>query len=390
MKFFQLKTKIYSEAGSIQWLSQVKGERAFIVTDEVMVKLGLVDKVTQLLEKAGVNFQVFSEVEPDPSIETIVKGVKDINEFKPSLIIAVGGGSSMDAAKAIGFFQRQFAQKSGLPEAGSRLLFVAIPTTSGTGSEVTSFSVITDRQQNAKFPLANAELIPDVAILDPDFVKTVPPVVTADTGLDALTQAIEAYVSIEASDYTNAFAEKAIRMIFRYLLKAYKNGADISAREKMHNASCMAGVAFNNAFLGINHSLAHVLGGRFHLSHGRANAIMLPYVIEYNSHLDNNLKNLVSGYTRGAKKYADIAKMIGLPASTVPEGVKSLIEAIGILNKELGIPRNLQEAGISKQEFENELMEISRIALDDYCTRTNPRIPTALEIASIFKKAYDG
>jgi len=381
MKIFQVKPEIYSETGSIGYLSQVKAEKALLVTDQVMVKLGIVAKVTNLLESAKINYEIFDEVEPDPSMETVIKGVKKMDGLQPDLLIGLGGGSSMDTAKALYFSHCRLRKQLEPQKEHKKALFIAIPTTSGTGSEVTAFSVITDKEKAIKIPLYNEELVPDVAILDPDLVKTVPPSVTADTGLDALTQAIEAYVSTIASDYTNALAEKSIRMIFRYLLRAYRNGDDTSARAKMHNASCMAGIAFNNAFLGLNHSMAHVLGAKFHLSHGRANAIMLPYVIEYNAQSES---------TRESKKYADIAQIIGLKFSTIGEGVTALIEAVKTLNKDLNIPRNLHEAGVDEETFFSHLAEISEIALHDYCTKTNPRRPTALEIADIFKKAYIG
>ncbi|HCD09150.1 MAG TPA: bifunctional acetaldehyde-CoA/alcohol dehydrogenase, partial [Thermoanaerobacter sp.] len=241
-----------------------------------------------------------------------------------------------------------------------KALFIAIPTTSGTGSEVTAFAVITDKKKNIKYPLTDYELTPDIAIIDPDLTMTIPPSVTADTGMDALTHAIEAYVSVMASDYTDALAEKAIKLIFEYLPKAYKNGQDKVAREKMHNASCIAGMAFTNAFLGINHSMAHILGAKFHLPHGRANAILLPYVIEYNAELPKKFASFPQyEYPKAAEKYAEIAKFLGLPASTVEEGVKSLIEAIKNLMKELNLPLTLKEAGINKEEFEKQIMEMS-------------------------------
>lgn len=382
MKFFEVKPQIYSESGSISYLSQIKARKALLVTDQVMVSLGMVEKIASLLRQAKTTLEVFAEVEPDPSVETIIRGVKKANESRPDLVIALGGGSAMDAAKAIAFFQMALQKQleSNTTEVTKPLL-IAIPTTSGTGSEVTAFSVITDREKDIKIPLYDRNLIPDIAILDPDLVKTVPPVVTADTGLDALTQAIEAYVSTQASDYTNGLAEKSIRMIFRYLVRAYRDGHDIVAREKMHNASCMAGIAFNNAFLGLNHSMAHVLGARFHLSHGRANAILLPYVIEYNSG---------SGFARETKKYADIALMLGMSFVNPREGMLRLVEAIRKLNQELNIPLSLQEAGIREEEFFASLMEISQIALDDYCTKTNPRKPTVTEIAELFRKVYNG
>jgi acetaldehyde dehydrogenase/alcohol dehydrogenase len=404
MKWFRVPPQIYFERGSLQYLSQVKGKKAFIVTDPVMVKLGFVDKVTYQLDKANIKYEIFSEVEPDPSVDTVEKGVKIMRGFEPDLLIAVGGGSAIDAAKGMWLFYEYPDTKFEdlrlkfmdirkrtyrFPELGKKALFIAIPTTSGTGSEVTAFAVITDKKRNIKYPLADYELTPDIAIIDSDFVMTIPPSVTADTGMDALTHAIEAYVSVMASDYTDALAEKAIKLIFEYLPKAYKNGQDKVAREKLHNASCLAGMAFTNAFLGLNHGMAHILGAKFHLPHGRANAILLPYVIEYNAELPKKFASFPQyEYPKAAEKYAEIAKFLGLPASTTDEGVKSLIEAIKNLMKELNLPLTLKEAGINKEEFEKQIMEMADIAFNDQCTGSNPRMPLVSEIAEIYRKSY--
>lgn len=374
MKNFQVKTKIYSGTDSLNYLTTLRGQKALIITDEIMVKLGTVSKIVHLLEQAGINSAVFAEVEPDPSLKIVAQAVKQMETVSPDLLIALGGGSSIDTAKAVNASYKQLREVA-------QPVLIAIPTTSGTGSEVTAYSVITDQEQERKVPLYSQELIPDVAILDPELVKTVPPAVTADTGMDALTQAIEAYVSSEASDFTNALAEKAIRVIFRYLVRAYRNGNDLAAREKMHNASCLAGIAFTNAFLGLNHSMAHTLGAKFHLSHGRANAIMLPYVIQYNAGNQG---------LREKKKYADIALMMGLYFSTVEEGVRTLIAAINKLNQDLNIPKSLQDAGIDESKFSSQLAEMSEAAFHDNCTSTNPRIPTISEIADVFRQAFSG
>ena len=301
MQWFKVPEKIYFEAGSIAYLEKMPDiERAFIVTDPGMVKLGYVDKILYHLRKRSqyVHSEIFSEVESDPSFDTIKKGVAAMNNFKPDVIIAVGGGSPMDAAKGMWlFYEHPEADVEGLklkfmdirkrtykfPKLGQKAKMVAIPTTSGTGSEVTSFAVITDKQKNKKYPLADYELTPDVAIVDPDLVMSLPKSVTADTGMDVLTHAIESYVSNMASDYTDGLAEKASELVVTYLEQAYDDGTNKLAREKMHNASTIAGMAFTNAFLGINHSLAHKLGAEFHIPHGRINAILLPYVIKYNS-----------------------------------------------------------------------------------------------------------
>ena len=296
MQWFKVPPKIYFEYDSIQYLEKMEGiERAFIVTDPTMVQLGNVDKILYYLRKREqyCHAEIYSDVEPDPDVETIMRGVEAMRTFQPDVIIALGGGSAMDAAKGMWlFYEHPDTTFDGLkqkfmdirkraykfPRLGEKAQMVCIPTTSGTGSEVTSFSVITDRKNgNIKYPLADYALTPSVAIIDPQFVTSLPKSATAFTGLDVLTHAIEAYVSVMASDYTDGLALQAIDMVFTYLPRAYKNGAtDLEAREKMHNASCIAGMAFTNAFLGLNHSMAHKLGGEYHIPHGLANALLLP------------------------------------------------------------------------------------------------------------------
>jgi len=406
MKWFKVPPKIYFEYGSLQYLAKLKGSRAVIVTDPLMVKLKYVDKILYHLEKTGMDYRIFSEVESDPSVETVEKGCRLMQEFQPDVIIALGGGSAIDAAKGMWLFYEypdldfkklrlKFAdirkRAFRFPELGKKATFVAIPTTSGTGSEVTAFAVITDKKQQIKYPLTDYALTPDIAIIDPELVLTVPPAVTADTGMDVLTHAIEAYVSVMASDYTDALAEKAVKMVFTYLPRAYKNGNDKEAREKMHNASCLAGMAFTNAFLGLNHSMAHILGGKFHLPHGRANAILLPYVIKYNAEKPSKFVAFpqYDSY-KAPEKYAALARMLGLPASTTEEGVASLIQAIRDLQAELNIPSSLQEAGINRADFEKAVAEMADIAFNDQCTGTNPRMPLVSEIEALYEEVYTG
>ncbi|HOP75052.1 MAG TPA: bifunctional acetaldehyde-CoA/alcohol dehydrogenase [Bacillota bacterium] len=404
MKWFKIPQKIYFEYGSLQYLSKMKGKKAFIVTDPFMVKLGFVDKVIYQLEKVPLEYEIFSDVEPDPSVDTVMAGCQEMNRFQPDIIIALGGGSAIDAAKGMWLFYEnpetefetlrlKFAdirkRAFKFPQLGKRATFVAIPTTSGTGSEVTAFAVITDKKKNIKYPLADYELTPDIAIIDPELVLTVPPSVTADTGMDVLTHAIEAYVSVMASDYTDALAEKAIKIVFEYLPKAYKNGQDKVAREKMHNASCIAGMAFTNAFLGLNHSMAHILGGKFHIPHGRANAILLPHVIHYNAQKPTKFAAFPQyEYPIAGERYAEIARFLGLPANTPEEGVASLIKAIRELMAQLDIPMTLADAGVDRERFERELREMSDIAFNDQCTGTNPRMPLVAEIEKIYCEAY--
>ena len=410
MQWFKVPERIYHEIGSVQYLEKLPDvERVMIVTDRVMAQLGYVEKIEYHLRKRRkpVVIDIFEDVEPDPSVDTVLNGAEAMRKFKPDTIISLGGGSAIDAAKGMWLFyespetdfndlrlkfmdirKRVFK----FPKLGRQAKMVAIPTTSGTGSEVTSFAVITDKVNNIKYPLADYELTPDVAIIDPTFVLSVPPAVTADTGLDVLTHAIEAYVSTMATDYTDALAMKAIQIVFEYLPKSYK-GANTAegkeAREKMHNASCIAGMAFANAFLGVNHSLAHKLGGEFHIPHGRANAILLPHVIEYNATAPTKFaafpkyKSFVAD-----KKYAEIAKSLGLKSDTVEEGVQSLIQAIRNLMKELNMPMSVQECGISEVEYFESLDRLSLEAFDDQCTGANPRLPLVSELKEIYEKIY--
>ena len=277
------------------------------------------------------------------------------------------------------------------PKLGGKAKMVAIPTTSGTGSEVTSFAVITDKTKNIKYPLADYELTPDIAIVDPDLVMSLPKKITADTGMDVLTHAIESYVSNMASDYTDGLAEKAVELVYNYLPVAYEDGTNREAREKMHNASTIAGMAFTNAFLGINHSLAHKLGGEFHIAHGRANAILLPYVIKYNSTKPTKFVSFPKyEYFIADEKYAKLAKRMGLKASTTKEGVESLIKAVQDLNKKLGIPSTLKEEGINEKEFLEKLDMLADKAFEDQCTTANPRLPLVTEIKQILLDSYYG
>ncbi len=409
MQWFKIPDRIYFERNSIQYLEKMPDiSRAFIVTDPGMVKLGYVDKVLYYLRKREkyVHSEIFSDVEPDPSIETVRAGAEMMNEFKPDVIIALGGGSAMDAAKGMWLFYehpdvdfnalrlrfldiRKRAFK--FPKMG-RTRLVAIPTTSGTGSEVTSFAVISDKKNNMKYPLADYELTPDVAIIDPQFVMTLPKSATADTGLDVLTHAIEAYVSVMASDYTDGLAIKAVQLVFEYLPRAYKNGAsDETAREKMHNAGCIAGMAFTNAFLGLNHSIAHKIGGEYHIPHGRANAVLLPHVIRYNATEPSKLVSFPK-YDRfkADKKYAEIAAALNLPASTAEEGVESLVNAIINLMKEVDEPLSFAECGIDEKTYAEKLGEIAEKAFEDQCTTANPRLPLVSEIEEIMMNAYRG
>jgi len=410
MQWFKIPPKVYFEKNATQYLEKMPNiTRAFIVTDPGMVKLGYVDKVLYYLRKRPdyVHCEIFSDVEPDPSVDTVMKGVEMMRSFQPDVIIALGGGSPMDAAKGMWlFYEHPEIDFNGLkqkfldirkrvfkyPHLGRQAQFVAIPTTSGTGSEVTSFSVITDKKTNVKYPLADYELTPDVAIVDPTYVMSIPKAVTADTGLDVLTHAIEAYVSNMANDYTDGLAIKAIQLVFEYLPRAYHHGSsDELAREKMHNASTIAGMAFANAFLGINHSLAHKLGGAFHIVHGRANAVLLPHVIRYNAQKPTKFVAFPKyDQFKADQRYAEIAKSLGLPARTVEEGVESLVQAIIHLAQELNIPMSLEANGIPKEEFEQKIAKLADLAFEDQCTTANPKLPLVSELEEIYRQAYKG
>lgn len=409
MQWFKVPEKIYFEAGSIAYLEKMPDiSKAFIVADPGMVKLGYVDKVLYHLRnrKEYVHSEIFSDVESDPSFDTIKKGVEMMNSYEPDVIIAIGGGSAIDAAKGMWlFYEHPEADPEGLklkfmdirkrtykfPKLGEKAKMVCIPTTSGTGSEVTSFAVITDKKLNKKYPLADYELTPDIAIVDPDLVMTLPKSITADTGMDVLTHALEAYVSNMASDYTDGLAEKAAELVFKNLRDAYNDGSNQYAREKMHNASCIAGMAFSNAFLGVNHSIAHKLGGEFHIPHGRANAIILPFVIRYNATKPTKFVSFPKyEYFIANQKYAEIARRIGLKAKNTEEGVESLIKAVKELNKDLGIPKTLKEAGIDEQEFLSKVDKLADMAFEDQCTNANPRVPLVSEIKEIMLEAYYG
>lgn len=409
MQWFKVPERIFFEQGSVGYLSKMPGiNRALIVCDQTMIDLGYTDKIMYHLHKrpGHINTEIFFEVEPDPSIETVLKGYNLMKQFKPDTIIALGGGSVIDAAKGMWLFYEhpevefEFLKLKFLdirkrtykyPKLGRKARLVAIPTTSGTGSEVTAFAVITDKGADVKYPLADYELTPDVAIVDVDFVMGLPAGVTADSGVDVLTHAVEAYVSVMASDYTDGLALKAIDLVFNYLPRAYQNGADLEAREKMHNASTIAGMAFTNAFLGINHSLAHKLGGEFHIPHGRANAVLLPYVIWYNAQRPTKFTSWPKYEHYVAHlKYQQIARNLNLPAATPEEGVVSLIRAINDLQIKLKMPLTLRDAGIKEKELTAKLDMLAEKAFEDQCTISNPRMPLISELKDLYRWSFYG
>lgn len=417
MLWFRVPSKIYFKLGSMKpALEEYKDrKRAFIVTDKTMEKLGHVKKVTDVLENMGIEIRIFSDVKPDPDMATVKKAMEMVNSFQPDMFISLGGGSPMDAAKimwllyekpdirfediALRFMDIRKRVVS-FPELGKKAVMVAIPTTSGTGSEVTPFAVITNNETGVKYPVADYALTPDMAIIDPEFVMDLPKSLVANAGLDVLTHAIEAYTSTLATNFADGQAMEAIRLIFKYLRKSYEGGEDrLTPREKVHYAGTMAGMAFANAFLGICHSLAHTLGSYFHLPHGLANAIMLSYVIEYNATDTPTKQGMLPQYKYPWVKgrYARIADMLHLAddvagddAEARAEKTRRLVLAIESLKKDLGIPASLKEAGVPEVEFMQKLDELAEQAFDDQCTVSNPRYPLINELKEIYRKAYYG
>ncbi len=408
MQWFKIPSKIFFERNSIQYLQQMKDvERVFVVTDRSMVDLGYYAKIVDQLNlrRNKVQIQLFCDVEPDPSMDTVKKGYELMEAFKPDTIIALGGGSPMDAAKGMWLFYehpdvdfddlkqkfmdiRKRAFK--YPELGKKTQLVCIPTTSGTGSEVTPFAVLTDKRVNKKYPLADYSLTPTVAIVDSTFTMNLPASVTADTGMDVLTHATEAYVSTLASDFTDGLCLQAIKMVFEYLPRAVKDGKnDPEAREKMHNASTIAGMAFANSFLGINHSLAHKIGGTWHVPHGRANAILMPHVIRFNgTHPSKPATWPKYNFYRADEKYQTLAKMLGLPAETPEQGVESYAQACADLAQSVGITMNLSAQKITPEMFACEVDLVAMLAYEDQCTPCNPRLPLVSDLKAILKQSY--
>ena len=410
MQWFKIPSKIYIEQNSITYLRDMREiNRAFIVTDRTMVDLGYVSRITEQLaaRKNKVQVQLFCDVEPDPSLQTVKKGWELMQAFKPDTIIALGGGSSMDAAKGMWLFYEHpevdFADLKQkfmdirkrafqYPELGKKSHLVCIPTTSGTGSEVSPFAVITDKVNKLKYPLADYSLTPTVAIVDPALVMSLPAQVTADSGMDVLTHACEAYVSVMATDYTDALALKAVQMVFEYLPRAVHYGAkDEEAREKMHNASTMAGMAFANAYLGMCHSMAHKIGAEFHTVHGRTCGTLLPYVIRY-----NGTKPEKPGlwpkyqYYNADERYCQLAHAIGLKFNTVQEGVEKFAKAVHDLGIEVGMAMNFKSQNVDKKEWEESLEKLAYLSYEDQCSPANPRVPMIKDMIELMRAAYEG
>ena len=380
---FTLPRDIYYGKDSLEVLKTIKGKKAILVIGGgSMKRAGFVDKIIGYLKDAGIETKLFEGVEPDPSVETVMKGAAAMREFEPDLIVALGGGSPIDAAKAMWVFYEypdttfeEIIQPFSFPELRKKAKFIAISSTSGTATEVTAFSVITDYAKGIKYPLADFNITPDIAIVDPALVATLPPHLVAHTGMDALTHAIEAYVSTLNSPFTDPLAIKAIQMVNEHLIKSFSG--DMSSREEMHYAQCLAGEAFSNALLGIVHSLAHTTGAAFSNGpHGEANAIYLPYVIKYNA------KNAEA-------RYADIARSIGIDG-TDAECVTKLCDKIDAMNAELNIPKTLKEFGIKEDEFKEKVNKIAELAVGDACTGSNPRPVDTESMAKILDAIYYG
>lgn len=412
MLWFRVPEKTYFKYGclpvALAELGEMGKKKAFIVTDKVLFEMGYTNKVTEVLEANGIQYKIFSDVEPDPTLRCARAGAAEMASFEPDVVISLGGGSAMDAAKimwvmyehpevnfhdlAMTFMDiRKRIYK--FPTMGQKAMMVAIATSAGTGSEVTPFAVITDEQTGVKYPLADYELTPDMAIVDAELMMTSPKGLTACAGIDVLVHSIEAYVSIMASEYTNGLALEAIRLVFKYLPDAYNEGTtNIKAREKMAHASCMAGMAFSNAFLGINHSMAHKLGAFHHLPHGMANSLVMKEVIKFNA-TDAPTKQAAFAqykYPNAAWRYAKIADHLGLGGNTDAEKVELLLKAIDELQNKVNMPKTIKDAGVSEVKFFETLDEMVEQAFDDQCTGANPRYPLMKELKEMYITSYYG
>ena len=412
MLWFRVPEKTYFKYGclpvALAELGDMGKKKAFIVTDKVLFEMGYTNKVTEVLESQGIQYKIFSDVEPDPTLRCARAGAAEMTSFQPDVIISLGGGSAMDAAKImwvmyehpeVNFhdlamtFMDIRKRIYRFPTMGQKAMMVSIATSAGTGSEVTPFAVITDEETGIKYPLADYELTPDMAIVDAELMMTSPKGLTACAGIDVLVHSIEAYVSIMASEYTNGLALEAIRLVFKYLPDAYNEGTtNIKAREKMAHASCMAGMAFSNAFLGINHSMAHKLGAFHHLPHGMANSLVMKEVIKFNA-TDAPTKQAAFAqykYPNAAWRYAKIADHLGLGGNTEAEKVELLLKAIDELQNKVNMPKTIKDAGVSEVKFFETLDEMVEQAFDDQCTGANPRYPLMSELKEMYITSYYG
>lgn len=413
MLWFRTPQKVYMKKGclpiALDELKNVLGKkRAFIVTDSFLFNNGYTKPITQKLDEMGIDYSVFSNVAPDPTLACAKEGAEQIKAFKPDCIIAIGGGSAMDAGKIMWVLYEHpevdFADLAmrfmdirkrvyTFPKMGEKAYFIAIPTSAGTGSEVTPFAVITDEQTGVKYPLADYELLPNMAIVDADMMMNAPKGLTSASGIDAVSHCLEAYASMMATEFTDGLALESLKMIFKYLPRAYENGAsDPEAREKMANAATMAGMAFANAFLGVCHSMAHKLGAYHHIAHGIANALMLDYVLRFNaSEAPAKMGTFPQyQYPHTLSRYAEVADALGLGGKDDNEKLENLIKAIDELKEKIGIKKTIKDYGVEEDKFLATLDEMSEQAFDDQCTGTNPRYPLISEIKDMYLKAYYG
>lgn len=381
MKTFKLDTVIHYGENALGRLSEIPYKRVLIITDPFIAKGPMISLITDPLKKGGIEYDIFFDVVPDAPLEKIIVGVKKFLEYQPEAVVAVGGGSAIDSSKSI----REFALKV---NNYGKVGLIAIPTTSGTGSEVTSFAVVNDTEAQIKYPLVSDSLTADEAILDAELVKSVPPSITADTGMDVFTHALEAYVSSEHSEFASALAEKAMEICGVFLLRAYLDGNDMHARQKMHVASCLAGISFNSASLGLTHGMAHQLGAQFHIPHGRANAMLLPLIIEFNSDIHASSKSKKE-YDPVVKRYATVAHTLGLSSYNKIMSVRSLVNWVQFMLKEMKIPQHISEMGtITVDEYMSKVSAMADAALADACTATNPRVPTKEDVMKIYQKLW--
>lgn len=368
MEIFKVNTKLYVGDKFNEVLDEIKSKKVFFITDSIMVKIGMTKKFEDIFKEKMIEYKIFDEVEVDPSFEVVNKGLNQLIEFFPDVIVALGGGSSLDTAKAI----KYFIKKSNIT-----IPLIALPTTSGTGSEVTSYAVLTDKKNNIKIPIKDDEMIPEYGILDSELTKTLPKSVVADSGIDALTHAIESYTCKEANFYTQVYALSAIRLIFKNLLRMYKDIEDEEARIEMIKASYIAGLSFENSGLGINHSIAHAIGGKFHIAHGKINGIILPYIIRFN-YKDKKV----------AKRYYEISKDLGFPAQNIEEGAESLAVAVDILKRSLNLPDCVKDLSIEEKKYMSEIDNMAKSALEDICTSGNIREVNLKNLKELFIKVY--
>ena len=381
MKEFEVKTKIYFGENALARLGDLKTDRVFLVADPFTVSSGLIDYVLEPLKKNGISYSIFSKVVADPPLDVVIAGVKEALACKGKYIVAVGGGSAMDTSKAI----RKFA---GRIDDSYRPELICIPTTSGTGSEVTSFAVISDTANNTKIPLIADDMTPEEAILDEVLVKSVPKSITADTGMDVITHAMEAYVSLNNNEFSGALAEKAVEICGQFLLRSYNDNNDAHARRKVHIASCLAGLAFNSSSLGLNHGMAHQLGAMFHIPHGTANAILLPHIIEYNSEIGTFSRSKAT-YAPCVRKYCNLARILGVSNLNEVTTIRALVSYIQFLLHEMSIPLHVSELNVvGEGDYMAAIGEMADHALEDRCTATNPRRPTRQEVIDIYKEIW--